>query len=488
MSRSTTTPKLRMKQFAEEWIPHSKQKEGIAWLLKHPEGGVFADPGVGKTSIALGALKILFKKKVAKKVLVIAPRRVCWRVWPAEVKKWHDFNHFKVEVLHGYNKDEALEREADIYCINPEGLKWLFDKAKPGTKAWKKLGFDTLIVDELTKFKHTDSQRFKLLKGALHTFDRRWGLTGTPAANGLIDLFGQMQIIDLGQSLGQYITHFRSKHFMPTGYGWKPSKTGEQSIYKAISPYVLRVDSSHLDLPKVVERVIEIDLPPDAMKLYIELETNLLSDIEEGRIIAANSAVASGKCRQVTAGGIYLDEALIKPGKNKKVLKTDAGRLYVETHRERLEAFTDLVDELQHQPMLVGFEYGHSLAQAQSVYKDLPYIAGGTTDKRADEICDAWNENEIELLFGHPAAMGHGLNMQGGHCSHVCWYTPTWDYEYYDQFVRRVIRQGNKSDRVFIYHILARGTIDEVVWRGRSHKGKRQQSLFDALKDLRKRR
>lgn len=488
-SKSTTTPKLRMKQFAQEWKPHKQQKDAVKWLLEHPEAALFADPGVGKTSITLAAISFLKKRGHINKVLVIAPRRVCHRVWPAEVKKWKDFCHLKVSVVHGNNKLEALQEEADIYCINPEGLKWLFEQAKPGTRAWKKLGFDLLVVDELTKFKHSDSQRFKMLKAALHNFGRRWGLTGTPAANGLIDLFGQMYVIDTGASLGQYVTNFRSNFFMPTGYGWKPTKNGEQKIYEAIADSVMRIDSSHLDLPKLVDVPIYIDLPDDAMKLYLELETNLMADLSEGRVVAANVAVASGKCRQVTAGGLYLDESLMKPKKSVRVVKTRTGRQFLDVHSERIEAFRDLVEELQHQPLLVGFEFDHSLSQAKREFGDsLPFIAGGVSDRVADEICERWNEAEIEILFGQPASMGHGLNLQGGNCSHVCWYTPTWDYELYDQFVKRVHRQGNKAQRVFVYHILARGTIDEVVWRGRAYKGKKQQSLFDALKELRRSR
>jgi SNF2 family DNA or RNA helicase len=205
MSKSTTTKKRVIKQLgAQPWTPHGYQKRGVKFLLEHQAAGLLLDPGLGKTSIVLAAFSFLKKKKLASKMLVIAPLRPCYLVWPAEVTKWQDFNGLKVVVLHGKHKEELLHEEADVYVINPEGLDWLLTGGR-GTfdrKRWRSLGFDTLVVDELTKFKKASGKRFKLLKNVLETFQRRWGLTGTPNPNGLIDLFGQMYILDLTEWAG----------------------------------------------------------------------------------------------------------------------------------------------------------------------------------------------------------------------------------------------------------------------------------------------
>ena len=211
------------------WKPHAYQKKGIKFLLENACAALFLDPGLGKTSITLGAIKILLAKGLMRKVLIIAPLRVCHSVWPKEIEKWQDFSKLRIEVLHGKDKDAALKRDADIYLINPEGLDWLLKTEKTKTvsaktgkertkvtvnvREFKKLGFDTLVIDELTKFKHTNSSRFKALMQVHKTFGRRWGLTGSPASNGLLDLFGQAYILDEGRALGPYISHYRMKYF-----------------------------------------------------------------------------------------------------------------------------------------------------------------------------------------------------------------------------------------------------------------------------------
>ena len=234
------------------WKPHNYQKKAVKFLLEHAASALFLDPGLGKTSITLAAIKMLKKKKLLNKVLLIAPLRVCYSVWPKEIEKWTEFNDLKVVVLHGKHKDKALEEDADIYVINPEGLDWLLQVKKEKTasgktkvaldlRRWKQLGFDTLIVDELSKFKNTNTNRFKSIKLILGTFGRRWGLTGSPASNGLLDLFGQCFVIDQGRTLGPYITHYRMKYFNPTydGFGWEIREGAEadrRSDQRRIAP------------------------------------------------------------------------------------------------------------------------------------------------------------------------------------------------------------------------------------------------------------
>lgn len=493
-SKSTIPWKEQLRPSAVPWTPHQYQKDGVKWLIEHACAALFASPGVGKSSMTLAAIAFLKKRGLVNKVLMIAPRRVCYSVWPEEVKKWADFNHLKVVVLHGPKKDEALEEDADIYCVNPEGLDWLLGVNKRATgsktidkKRWKELNFDTLVVDELSKFKHTQTQRFKLLKQVLGTFRRRWGLTGSPAANGLMGLFGQTYVLDMGNAFGPYITQFRQTYYVPSynGYDWTLKEGAEPLIYERLEPLVMRIGSEHLDLPEVVERTIKVQLDDRSKVVYGELEEHLFAAIDENVVTAANSAVASGKCRQVASGGLYLEEAqLLGATKPKNLFKTGS-RQFVKLHDAKVDALEDLVEELQGQPLLVGYDFEHDLARIQQRLGDVPYIGGGVSDKVASKIQDDWNQGKLPILLGHPASMGHGLNLQNA-CRHICWFSLTWDYELYEQFVARVYRQGNKADHVFIYHLVADDTIDEAVYWSLKAKRKGQSALFDGLQELKK--
>ena len=483
------------KPLSKPWQPHAYQKKAVKFLLEHAASALFLDPGLGKTSITLAAIKMLKQKKVLDKVLLIAPLRVCYSVWPKEVEKWQDFHGLKVQVLHGSKKDEALKADADVYVINPEGLEWLLQVKKTKTatgktkvdvdlRRWKALGFDTLVVDELSKFKHTNTNRFKALKLVLGTFRRRWGLTGSPASNGLLDLFGQCFVLDQGRTLGPYISHYRMKYFVPShdGFSWNIREGAEDEIYERLAPLALRMAADdYLDMPTLIENNIRVDLPSDVMQVYDRLENDLIAKLDNKLVVASNAAAASMKCRQVANGGIYLDpevEALVKLPKSK--------REWANLHTEKVDALAELIEELQGSPLLVAYDFEHVLDRLRErLGKDIPYIGGGVTAKRSAELEKAWNAGQLPVLFGHPQAMAHGLNLQEmGH--HVCWHSLTWDYELYDQFIRRVLRQGNKSKKVFVHHIIARGTVDEVVLAAVKSKRRGQNALFDALKKLRK--
>lgn len=478
------------------WKPHNYQREAVKFLRERPRGALFLDPGLGKTSITLAAIKALKNEGQINKVLLIAPLRVCHLVWPLEVQKWADFHMLKVSVLHGSKKDQALAADADIYVINFEGIDWLVKPKKtllPSNKyridvdveAFRKLGFDTLVVDELSKFKHTNTNRFKVMKHILPTFTRRWGLTGSPASNGLMDLFGQCYILDQGRSLGQYLSHYRSEYFYQPphsgNYTWELQPGAEKRIHDRIAPLVLRMGEELIDMPMLVERDIKVELPPAVMKQYKRLEDDLLMRVDQGLVTAANAATAAGKCRQVASGAIYLEdgiEDLIKTASTK--------REWAELHSAKLDALQDLVEELQGQPLLVAYEFKHDLERLLKRFgSKTPHIGGGTTTKEAAAIERGWNEGSIPLLFGHPASMGHGLNFQQRGC-HVAHFTTTWDYELYDQFNRRVRRQGNKANRVYVYRIVAKGTVDEIVTLKLRNKGNTQNELFQALKEIRK--
>lgn len=455
---------------SERWKPHGYQKKAVAWLLKRGAAGLFLDPGLGKTSIVLAALKILKREKMIRSALVVAPLRVVHSVWPAEMKKWEDFHGLTVTILHGPEKDKNIRRTADVYLINPEGLTWF--AARVASKAIELP--DVLVIDESTKFKHTQTLRFKILKPLLRKFRRRYILTGTPTPNGLIDLFGQMYIVDQGAALGPYVTKYRNEYFSPTGYGgfkWVPQKDATERIYQKISPLILRLDEKdYLELPPKVVTDVMIDLPKKARELYDKLERELVLRLKEGSVTIANAAVLTSKTRQIASGAIYLSDqyGVRKPG-------------YHEVHEEKLDALVDLIDELSGQPALVAYEFVHERDRILArLPKGTPYIGGGVSGKRGREIEEAFGRGEVPVLLCHPASAGHGLNLQAGRA--VIFYSPTWDLELYDQTIRRVHRQGQKK-KVFVYRIVARNTIDRIVLRGVEEKAKGQAALLNMLRE-----
>lgn len=480
------------------WHPHSGQKKAVKFLLEHAAAALLADPGVGKTSSVYAAFKMLKKRKLANKMLVIAPLKPAYLVWPPEKDKWTDFEHLRVEVLHGPKKDEALHRDADVYVINPDGLDWLLNvqwvvnrrgkkQAVVDVRAFKEYGFDTLVIDELTQFKHHGSGRYKTLRTVLDTFGRRWGLTGTPAPNGLIDLFGQCFVLDMGRSFGPYITHFRQEYFLPgyDGFSWVLKKDAEQRIYDRIRPLALRLAAEdYVDMPMLIENVTKFVLPPAAMKVYKDLENAMFAELDGREIVAANAAAASMKLRQVVNGGVYLDDSM-KMILSKQIKRTGE-REWAKLHDEKTDLLEGLVEELQGTPVLVAYDFKHDLARLQARFgKDVPNIGGGTAPARATELEAAWNRGELPILLGHPASMGHGLNLQFAG-NHVAWYGLTWNRELYDQLNGRVARQGSIHKRVFIHHFLAQDTIDETVFWALCNKAKVQNALLLALKELRR--
>jgi len=449
------------------------------------------DPGLGKTSITLAAIAFLKKKGLIQKVLIVAPIRVCQLVWPAERNKWKDFHGLSMVLLHGPDKEELLQIPADIYLVNPEGLDWLLgvekqmtksgkQSIKPDRKRWKKFGFDTIVIDEISKFKHHGSGRFRALKQVNDTLQRRWGLTGSPASNGLMGLFGICFIVDGGRTFGQFISHYRRKYFHQSynGFGWELQEDAEEKIYDRIAPLALRMAAEdYIKMPTLVPNYIKVKLPDKARRIYDEVWKDLIAEIDERVVTAANSGVRINKCRQIANGAIYLDpdvQALLKlPTKNRE---------WVEVHDEKIKALDDLIDSLQGTPLFVAYDYGHDLERLLKKFgKDTPNIGSGVTAARAQDIERQWNAGEIPLLLGHPQSVGHGLNLQNDK-KHICWFSMIYDFELYDQFIRRIRRNGNKSGRVFVHHILAEDTVDDDMLLAMSAKNKSQQELFSALK------
>ena len=429
-------------------------------LLGQSAVGLFLDPGLGKTSICLGALRILKHLGYVKKTLIIAPLRPAYTVWPGEVCKWKEFNDFTYAVLHGPEKEWNLQQDVDLYIVNPEGLKWLMSHPKGDLPEW-----ECLIVDESTKFKDSTNKRFKLLKKILHMFTRRWILTGTPMPNTLADLFGQVYILDSGNALEPYITRFRLKYFYRPGYNaweWKPQPGAFDRVVTKIDPLILRLKGEdYLKMPDLQFITIPVELPTKAMEIYKQVENDFIYKLDEGLILAANAAAAGTKLRQVANGAVYLDEGG-----------------YAVLHDAKLDALEDLMEELSGHPVILMYEFNHDRERLLAKY---PEAMDVKTCKDFPKLVADFNAGKIDILLAHPASIGHGLNLQGA-CYHEIWFGITWNFEHYDQTVRRIYRQGQEAEIVYIYHIIAQNTRDVRVATVLLQKDKNQSDLLDALR------
>lgn len=459
-----------------KWTPHAYQRRAMKFMLERPAAGLFLDPGLGKTSITLGAFHMLKKAGVVKRMLVIAPLRVCHLVWPNEAKKWDEFADLKIVVLHGKDKKDLIKESADVHVINPEGLAWYFSNIKPAGH-WP--APEMLVVDESTMFKNTRSLRFKILKAKLNLFKRRYILTGTPAPNGLMDLFGQIFLLDGGAALGAYITRFRERHFFKIGqWNWVLQKGAEQAIYKAIQHLILRLSAEdYLELPPLIMNNIDVQLPVEARSLYRRLETDLLLELQGGAVVARNAGALSTKCRQLAGGAVYTEQlpedylAGVKAGP----------RDWVHIHDEKLDALEELLDDLGGKPTLIAYEFDHERERIELRLKGIQRL--GLSPAVDKKTVDRWNRGEIPYLLVQPQSVGHGLNLQGAGRV-VVWYQITWNLELYDQLIRRVWRQGQEH-RVFVHHIVARNTVDEDVIVALRNKTRTQNDLLLALKKRR---
>jgi SNF2 family DNA or RNA helicase len=383
-------------------------------------------------------------------------------------------------------------KDADIRIMNYEGLRLLVDYhgrklrlTELGKQFFKRGKRIMLAVDESSKMRHTNTVRFKSLKEILHRFCRRYILTGSPAPNGLMNLFGQVYILDFGEALGKYITHYRNEYFMPVGYGgysWKLQHGSEKRIFRKLSPLVLRYGTDQLDLPPITFIDVKFDLPKKARKLYDEMEQEYISMIEKQEIVAANAAVATGKCRQIANGGVFYNKAgdIVADPKAKDI------RGWKTVHDMKCEALVELLEELEGEPALVAYEYEHDklrlkkyLAKHAPQFKDAPFVGGGTKDKDLRRILKQWDKGELPLVFGQPDSVAHGLNLQGKG-GIVIYFALTWNLENYEQFYQRVWRQGQKR-RVLCYRLIARNTVDEDQIRALRAKDRTQQGLLKAM-------
>jgi len=403
-------------------------------------------------------------------MLVVAPLRVARETWPAEVAKWSEFAGLRVALLHGPKKDDILRSSsADVYLINYEGLPWLCNNyfGRP-------LPFDVIVFDELTRLKNAQSGRSKALRPHLKGGPRwRWGLTGSLAGDGdYLDVFGQQLVLDDGAALGKFVTWYRNAHFTQgfDGFTYTLNRGHEQQVLAKLAPYWFRMEEAdYAELPEIVDHPIEIALSAGKRLAYTTMRDAYVAKFGDRTITAANAGAAYAKLAQMANGAVY-----------------DDAREVHHIHDDKIEALDDLVEELNGLPLLLGYEFNHDLVRLQKWHidrfkKELPYLGKGTKPAQEAAWIAAWSRNELPVLAGHPASMGHGLNLQEGGCTNICWFSLPWSYELYDQFVRRVRRGGNVAPRVFNHMLVVKGTVDEEKLASRDVKGFTTENLVAIL-------
>ncbi len=440
-----------------KYKPYDYQTFATDFVLEHPACGLILDMGLGKSVITLTALwSLLLDSFDVGKVLVVAPKRVAENTWPAELKKWEHLDGLTWSLVLGSEKDRraALQRRAKIYIINRENVTWLVDNYR-----WD---FDTLVIDELSSFKSSKAQRFRALKRVRPRISRVIGLTGTPQPNGLLDLWPQMYLLDMGKRLGRFVGGYRERFFLPDKrnreviYSYKPKEGAEEKIYELISDICISMKAAdYLDMPELVASRVEVQMNAKEQKLYEGFERDMVLHLKDGDLDAVNAAALSGKLVQMANGAVY--------GENRKVHHI---------HDRKLDALEDIIEAANGKPLLVAYWYKHDLERIRQRFEVR------TIDTPKD-IAD-WNEGKIPVALIHPASAGHGLNLQDGG-STIVWFGLTWSLELYQQLNARLWRQGQKHT-VVIQHIVAAGTHDEDIMNALEKKDMSQTALIAAVK------
>ena len=476
-----TMSKKQLPQSARAWNPEPYMLEAATFMIERRSAALFLDPGLGKTSITLAVYKVLKAKRKSKGMLVVAPLRPARRVWPAERKKWKDFEDLSICVLHGKYKEQLARQKFDIYVINYEGLAWLVESGMM-RELLKKGWIDTVVFDELSKMKNHTSLRAKKLRPFLEKFERRYGLTGSPAANHLLGLFGQCYTLDMGKSLGDLVTAYRLKYFQQVAdHVWEPMAGAEEMIFRKVAPLALRMKAEdYMKLPPLRDNYIPIELPDDVRAKYEEMEEEYLTILDEFPVTAPNAGVAAGKCRQICSGAVY--KSNVDPITGEPI---GGKREWYWLHDEKLDALEELIEELQGQQLLIAYEYQHELERFkkrfEKTYGKIPVMGGGLSEAKEAAMERDWNRGKIPFMFGHPQSIGHGMNLQESSACHVAWYTPTGNFELWDQYTRRLRRRGNDAKKITNHTIVAPRTVDMIALRTLQKRDARQNSLFQVV-------
>lgn len=406
----------------------------------------------------------MFDSFEIRRALVVAPIRVASFSWPAEIEKWDHLKGLKYSVAVGTAAERraALKKPADIYLINRENVQWLVsDSGIP-------FDFDMVVIDELSSFKNHQTKRFRALMKVRPKVKRIVGLTGTPSSNGLMDLWAEFRLLDMGERLGRFIGQYRTSYFRPDKqngqvvFSYKPLPGAEKQIYGKISDITISMKSDdHLQMPELVSSRYTVYLSEKEDSHYADLKKDLVLQLPDGDITAANAASLSGKLSQMANGAIY----------------TDAGET-VAIHERKLDALEDIIEAANGKPVLVAYWFRHDL---ERITERLHKLKIPCSRLDTDGSIRKWNAGEIPVALIHPASAGHGLNLQGGGNTLV-WFGLTWSLELYQQTVARLWRQGQQSETVVVQHIITKGTIDERIMKALSEKDTTQAALIDAVK------
>jgi len=446
--------------------PHDYQKYAIQFLEAHPIAALFLDMGLGKTSITLAAIRnMLFDWFEIRRVLVVAPLRVARDTWPQEICKWEDLSLLTYAVAIGSQSERkaALSSGADITIINRENIPWLIEKS--GIP----FDYDMVVIDELSSFKNHQAKRFKSLMKVRPTLKRILGLTGTPAPAGLLDLWAEIKLLDMGCRLGRFIGRYKEAYFKPSAmnpytgvvYNYTLRPGSEEMIYKRISDITISMKAKDfLQMPDQVIVDHEVRMDPEERELYEKMKKDLIVEVEGESIDAANAAVLSGKLLQMANGAIYSDDGEI-----------------IMIHDKKLLMLEDLVEQANGQSVLIAYWFRHD---RQRICQHLTQLGYQVRDLKTEKDIKDWNDGKIEVALISPASAGHGLNLQmGGHI--LIWFSQVWSLEFVQQTNARLWRQG-QCEVVTIHHIICRGTVDENVREAIKKKDVTQSKLVDAVK------
>lgn len=448
-----------------KYEPHDYQRYATKYIESHSVAAVFLDMGLGKTSITLTALNdLLFDYFDAYRILVVAPLRVARNTWSDEIEKWDHLKDLQFSIAVGTEAERlsALKRQADIYIINRENLQWLIEKSDVP------FDFDMVVIDELSSFKNHQAKRFKSLMKVRPKVKRMVGLTGTPSSNGLMDLFAEFKILDMGARLGRFIGQYRMTYFKPDKmngpivYSYKPLLGAEQAIYEKISDITISMKAAdHLKMPELINSKYLVHLSEKEKKKYEDMKAELVLALPEGEITAANAASLSGKLSQMANGAVYADDESI-----------------LSIHDRKLDALEDIIEAANGKTVLVAYWFKHDLMRIEERLKskDIPF-----EKLDSDASIKKWNKGELPVALIHPASAGHGLNLQSGG-STLVWFGITWSLELYQQTVARLYRQGQSEGTVTNIHIVTKNTIDERIMKALLEKDKTQSALIDAVK------
>jgi len=445
-----------------KYVPHDYQKFAAEHIINNPVAALFLDMGLGKTVITLSAIQeLMYERFEVRKVLVIAPLRVGRDTWPQEIEKWDHLKGLKYSVAIGTETERkvALMAKASIYIINRENVEWLVKNCT--------FDFDMVVIDELSSFKSGVTKRFKSLLKVRPTVKRIVGLTGTPSSNGLMDLWAEFRLLDMGQRLGRYIGQYRRDFFIPDKrnqqiiFSYKPVAGAEACIYRLISDITISMKSvDYLKMPECVMNEVGVSMSKAEEVKYETMRRDMVLSLDGSDIDAINAAALSNKLLQMANGAVY-----------------DENQKAVAIHDRKLDALEDLIEGANGKPVLIAYWFKHDL---ERIAKRLTVLHISFARLDSNESIKKWNNGELPVALIHPASAGHGLNLQAGG-STLIWFGLTWSLELYQQTNARLWRQGQKQT-VVIHHIISKGTIDENVMKALERKDKTQSALIDAVK------